>query len=248
MSWDCSSCGTKNEEYANFCTKCDLSKESAMVVVPIKRKRMCEECEHIHREDVYCHVFVEAADGDAADDYVSESESSSSSDSDDSDMSLGIPTKALTTQMSTKAVKMRPLLTPKYVKQMGFIRCNCKIGVPSENKRFEPMQRYVYCGNIQIQTYSEINYPSDRARYLQTLEDKYPESQRQRREIQRISDIAENLPNILTYLPLGSCSPVPQVSTYWNYGTSLYQRYIDMRNCVPWQVKFHKRTSFLARL
>lgn len=206
-----------------------------MVVIPIKRKRMCEECEHIHREDVYCHVYVEAADGEDAEDYVSESESSSSSDSDDSDVSLGIPTQALTAQMSTKAVKMRPLLTPKYVKQMGFIRCNCKIGVPSESKRFEPMQRYVYCGNIQIQTYSEINYPSDRARYLQTLDDKYPESQRQRREIQRISDIAENLPHILSYLPLGSCSPVPQVSTYWNYGTSLYQRYIDMRNCVPWQ-------------
>lgn len=208
-----------------------------MVEVPVKRKKMCEECGHIHREGVYCHVFVEAADGDTADDYVSESESSSSSDSDDSDMSLGIPTRAVNTQLSTKAVKMKPLLTPKYVKQMGYIRCNCNIGVPSENKRFEPIQRYVYCGIIQIQTYSEINYPSDRARYLQTLGDKYPESQAYRREMQRVSDIANNLPHILSYLPLGSCSKVPQVSTYWNYGTSLYQNYIDMRNCVPWQVQ-----------
>lgn len=148
MSWDCSSCGNKNEEYSNFCEKCDLNKETAMVVIPIKRKRMCEECEHIHREDVYCHVYVEAADGEDAEDYVSESESSSSSDSDDSDVSLGIPTQALTTQMSTKAVKMRPLLTPKYVKQMGFIRCNCKIGVPSENKRFEAMQKR--CSGMSI--------------------------------------------------------------------------------------------------
>ena len=242
MNWECSSCGAKNGEYANFCEKCDLSKETAMIQVPIKRRRTCEECGHIHREDVYCDVFVEAAEGDTADDYISESESGSSSDSDDSDMSLGIPKKPITTQMSVKAAKMRPLVAPKYVKDIGYIRCNCNIGVPSESKRFEPIQRYLYCGNIQIQTFAEINFHSERSRYLQTFADKYPESQAHRREVKKISDIAENLPLILSYLPLGSCSKVPQVSTYWNYGTSLYQKYIDMRNCVPWQV--HRYNCF----
>lgn len=207
-----------------------------MVVVEIKRKRMCEECGHIHREDVYCHCYVEAADGEGADDYVSESESESSSDSDDSDdLSLGIP-KVKVTSTVGKQPKMRPLLTPKYVKNIGYIRCNCNIGVPSESKRFEPIQRYVYVGPIQIQTYAEINYSSDKARYEQTFLEKYPESQAARREAQRVADIAKNIPNILSYLPLGMCSQVPQVCRSWNYGTSLYQNYIDMRDCVPWQV------------
>ena len=234
--WDCSSCGNKNEEDASFCTKCDLAKETAMVVVPLKRRKTCEECGHIHREGVYCHVYVEAADEDEDDSYVSESESGSSNGSEDSDeLSLGLP-KVKVTNTSGKQLKMRPIPTPKFVKNMGYMRCNCNVGVPSENKRFEPMQRYVYAGTIQIQTYAELNFPSDKARYEQAYLDKYPESQAQRREVQRVSDIAMNIPNILSYLPLGSCAKVPQVSTYWNYGTSLYQNYIDMRNCVPWQV------------
>lgn len=234
--WTCSSCNNKNEEESQFCEKCDLSKEVAMVVVQIKRKRMCQECGHIHREDVYCHVYVEAADGDGADDYISESESESSSGSDDSDdLSLGLP-KVKVTSASGKQPKMRPIPTPKFVRDIGFIRCNCNIGVPAESKMFEPIQRYVYVGPIQIQTYAELNYASDRARYEQTFLEKYPESQAQRREIQKLSDIAMNIPRILSYLPLGCCSKVPQVSTYWNWGTNQYQQYIDMRNCVPWQV------------
>lgn len=208
-----------------------------MVVVPMKRRKMCQECGHIHREDVFCHVYVEAADEDDAEDYVSESDSDSSSESDDSDdLSLGIP-KAKVESTSGKQPKIRPLQTPKFVKNIGFIRCNCNIGVPTESKMFEPIQRYVYVGPIQIQTYAEINYSSEKARFEQTFAEKFPESGAERRKIQRISDIATNLPLILSYLPLGSCSKVPQVSTYWNYGTSLYQNYIDMRNCVPWQVK-----------
>lgn len=221
-----------------FCEKCDLAKETAMVVVPIKRRRTCEECGHIHREDVYCHVYVEAADGDGAEDYVSESDSASSSGSDDSDeLSLGIP-KVLVKSTSGKQQKMRPLNTPGYVKKINFIRCNCNLGVPSESKRFEPIQRYVYVGPIQIQTYAELNYASEKARYEQTFLEKYPESGAHRRALQKLSDIAVNIPLILSYLPLGSCAKVPQVSTYWNYGTSLYQNYIDMRNCVPWQVRY----------
>lgn len=235
MSWECSNCGNQNEEGSAFCGKCDLNKEAVMVVVQVKRRRTCEECGHIHREGVFCHVFVEAAEDDGADDYISESESSNSSDDSD-DLSIGVP-KRILGNTSGKQGKMKPLLTPKLVKHMGYIRCNCNIGVPSENKRFEPIQRYVYVGPIQVQTYAEINYSSDKARYEQTLLEKYPESQAGKRALQRITDIAQNLPIVLSYLPLGSCSKVPQVSTYWNWGTSLYQRYIDMRNCFPWQVR-----------
>lgn len=212
-----------------------MNKEAAKVVVAIKRRRTCEECGHIHREGVFCHVFVEAADEDGADDYISESESSSSSSDDSDELSLGVP-KRILASANGKQVKMKPLQTPKYVSSVGYIRCNCNIGVPAENKRFEPIQRYVYVGPIQIQTFAEINFPSDRARYEQTFLEKYPESQSKKRELERITNIAQSLPNIMSYLPLGSCSKVPQVSTYWNWGASLYQRFIDMRNCVPWQV------------
>jgi hypothetical protein len=241
MSWKCSSCNKENEESSHFCEGCDLAKETAMVVVQVKRRKMCVECGHIHREDIYCHVYVEAADEDAEEDYVSQSDSHSSSESDDSDdLSLGIP-KAKVVSTTGKQPKLRPLQTPKFVRNIGFIRCNCNIGVPSESKMFEPIQRYVYVGPIQIQTYAELNYPSDMARYEQTLAEKFPESGAQRRAIQRMTDVASNIPRILSYLPLGQCSPVPQVCTYWNWGTSLYQNYIDMRNCVPWQV--HGRST-----
>ena len=86
---------------------------------------MCEECGHIHREDVFCHVYVEAADGDIGDIISDVAESSSESESDSDDGSLGLPkrnTAVAGTAIVGKQPKMKPLLTPKYVKRMGYIR------------------------------------------------------------------------------------------------------------------------------
>ena len=237
--WECLNCGCQNDRDNERCSKCDLEQEVAVTMQVLKRKRMCEECGHRHREGVFCHCYCEGAEGDGADDYFSESESESSesSDDDDDDVDLGI-TKAIM-KGTKKLPKMRPLATPKFVKDMGFIRCNCKHGVPPESKRFEAIPAIVLVGKLQVQTYAEIMVPSDKYRFETYLQSKFTATGAHRREEEWKTNIASNIPLILSFLPLGMCAPVPQVCSYWNWGTSLFQEYIDMRNCVPWQVTIY---------
>lgn len=199
------------------------------------RKRMCSTCGHRHREGFYCHVYVEGADDDGADDYISESDHESLV-STDSDESLDAKAQLEKEEKKNKLPKLRPLPTPNFVKLMGFMRCNCKVGVPSESKRFEPLPRIVLVDKIQLQTYNEIMIPSDRTRFQVYLKNKYPSSTEYIREEERRKAIALNIPRILSYLPLSQCAPAPQVCSFWNWGACLYTEYIDMRNCVPWQV------------
>lgn len=89
MPWECCRCGARNGESLENCEKCQLDKGTAVTMVVAKRKRMCEECGHIHKEDTYCHCFAEAADGDidmADEDIESEEDSS---DDDSTMLSLG---------------------------------------------------------------------------------------------------------------------------------------------------------------
>lgn len=236
-NWECLNCGETNDHDSERCTKCDLEKEVSVAMRVVKRKRMCEECGHRHREGVYCHAYCEEADGGGAlDDYISASESEEASSSDDSDdIDLGV-VKSIMASGGKKIPKMRPLDTPKFVKAMGYIRCNCKHGVPPESKRFEAIPAIVMVEGIRVQTYSEIMIPSDKYQFSVYMQSKYTAAGEYQREEEKKTSIALNIPLILSYLPLGSCSAVPQVCTYWNYGTSLYQEYIDMRNCVPYQV------------
>mmetsp|Transcript_3604 Transcript_3604/g.5616 ORF Transcript_3604/g.5616 Transcript_3604/m.5616 type:complete len:595 (-) Transcript_3604:1566-3350(-) len=243
MSWECLRCGQINEGTEYACTNCSLDKETALIYVVSKPKKYCEECGHIHREDTYCHVYVEAADDGDDEDVISESGSDTQADeynSSDDDLSLGIvkspKKKAEEEDAAAQVTKMKPLVTPHHIKKLGYIRCNCNVGVPSESKRFVPIPKYVYVGPIQIQTFAEINYPSDRNRHAAALAEKFPESGAARREADRLTNIASNIPHILSFLPLSQCSMAPQVSTYWNWGANLYTEFIDMRNCVPWQV------------
>ena len=68
---------------------------------------------------------------------------------------------------------MKPLNTPLYIKNMGYIRCNCKVGVPNESVRFEQIPRAIYVGNIQIQSYNELMDHNSKFLYLKALEEKY---------------------------------------------------------------------------
>lgn len=93
MLWECNACGHKTLKEINNCESCGIDRLVSLTMVIEKKRRMCEECGHIHREHIYCHVFTEAADSlDNNDDYVSEDEEdeedSESNASDD--MSLGI--------------------------------------------------------------------------------------------------------------------------------------------------------------
>jgi len=131
--------------------------------------------------------------------------------------------------------KMKPLPTPPYIKSVGYIRCNCNVGVPSESSRFVPLPRHIYVADIQIQTYAEITDYSDRNAFLLAQSKKYSEFQKLQMEEQRKIDFSSALPIILSYLPLGLCSHAAKVNSYWYRGTNMYSSYVDIRNSYPWQ-------------
>ena len=141
--WECMNCGRKNStaDDMDMCGGCAMEKEAAMIMIVQKKKRKCEECGHLHRENEYCAVFCEAAeDDDLGDDTMEETESESGgeADSDEDEDSDDEPSKA-----DTVEIKQVPLTTPSYAKAIRFIRCNCREGVPHESKRFEVIPRYI---------------------------------------------------------------------------------------------------------
>ena len=231
MNWECLNCGTRNPDEDDECSKCHLDRYSAMNMIIQRRKRMCEECGHMHRQGLYCHVYTETAE-DAIDEEEEEEEASALTDSDSDSDILG--TGAV---KQAEEMKLMPLKTPAFVKAIRYVRCNCNVGVPNDSKRFEPMPSVVQVGRIFVETYVEIMDPQERARFLKSSADRYAETKQDARIKQRNVDISYCLPHILSYLPLGQCNQAPMVNTYWNYGTNLYTLYIDVRNCVPWQVR-----------
>jgi hypothetical protein len=94
----------------------------------------------------------------------------------------------------------------------------------------------VMVDKIPIETYTEITDVAEQRRFKEAYRARYADTKQSVRLKQRSVDISYCIPHILSYLPLGMCSPAPMVNTYWNYGANLHTEYIDMRNCVPWQV------------
>jgi NMD protein affecting ribosome stability and mRNA decay len=66
MKWYCHNCGRKNDQNDVNCTKCGLDQEKALTMPVERRRRTCEDCGHMHHENIYCHVYTEA--GDSLDD------------------------------------------------------------------------------------------------------------------------------------------------------------------------------------
>jgi hypothetical protein len=235
MSWECLQCGLKNSKEVFECGKCSLDKEAATTILIRKKKTVCEECHHQHKEGLFCHVYTEAGDNEEEDEIgepEDRSSSSSSSDEDEDDAGLGLGSRV----KAAKKVVVKSLSTPSFIKKIGYIRCNCNVGVPMDSKRFVPVPQVLYCQEIQIQTYTEIADVSQRKFFFSNLQIRLSSLHEVRRQKNRPIFIANNMPLILSYLPLGACSSAPQVSSHWNNGTKMYQPYLDMRNCVPYQV------------
>ena len=64
MSWECKKCGHHTPKAVTNCESCGIDRMQSMMFIQ-KRRKSCEECGHIHREHVYCHVYSEAAEMDA---------------------------------------------------------------------------------------------------------------------------------------------------------------------------------------
>jgi len=84
MSWECKKCGHRTPKGVNNCESCGIDRMQSMAMV-LKRRRSCEECGHIHREHVYCHVYTEAAMMDELEqqDVFSDEDEESDDDSED---------------------------------------------------------------------------------------------------------------------------------------------------------------------
>lgn len=233
MKWICLKCGRKNDQKMTHCSKCGLDEEAALTYPVSRRRRSCEECNHIHREDMYCHVYTEAADSDLVDDVISEASEEDVTNNDDSDdeESLSRPMTASGVKMK-RPKKFRPLPTPAYVRAAGYVRCNCNVGVPDSIK-FEPIPQLHIVGGIAVEMYHEIVDENSRKRWLDFQASKMSQTALERKNVEDATKVAEMIPLILSYLPYGSCGPVPCVCSLWNWGTSLYKEYIDIRNCVP---------------
>ena len=212
-------CGRKNDQTDSHCTKCSIEQETAMTMNVEKRRRTCEECGHIHHEDVFCHVYTDAADDGEVDDTMVEdeedSDNSQNSDNDDDNAAFGLLNRKKSQQISTqkkKAIKMKPLKTPDYARIAGFIRCNCQVGIPNDSLKYEPIPRYLYNGKIQIQTFYDIMDPYDRNKFDEQVRIRCyaPEVLRKRKE-EDMNIIAEKLPLILSYLTYEQCSQAPKV-------------------------------------
>lgn len=243
MTWYCLKCGRKNLKEAVECSKCQLDRETAITYPVLKRLTKCEECGHKHREGAYCHVYTEAADQDMIEDVISESdeEAAAASDSDDSDDTPPpIKGKAAPVRVKTpkkkKSTRMRPLTTPAFVRAVRYVRCNCKEGVPAECPRFEAVPRVIMVDIIQVQTYTEIMDPSEHTRFVASIALQRTETATIKKARDEENQFAYSMPQILSYLHFGQCSEAPKVCRNWNYGTSLYKEYVDIRGFVPWQV------------
>lgn len=234
MKWICLKCGRKNDQTQANCTKCGLDEEAALTYPVTKRKKSCEECGHIHREDVYCHAYTEAAMEDMVDDVISEAseeDENEGSDDDDDSQSMSRPMTASGMRMR-KPKSMKPLKTPLYARVAGYVRCNCNVGVP-ESTRFDPIPQLLIIGNIAVETYHEITDEYSRKRWLDYQASKMSQTALERKVTEDATRIAEMLPLILSFLPYGLCGPAACVSSLWNWGANQYREYIDVRNCVP---------------
>lgn len=244
MKWICLNCGRKNDQYDQKCTKCGLDQEIALTSQISRRRKTCEECGHRHREDTYCHVYSEAGDEDGVGDYISEGEEEESeAESTDSEDQVQIlkakkDTIRAKTVNSKKPAKLKPLKTPDYVKAIRYIRCNCNVGIPNDSSFYEPIPPVLMCERIQILTYNELNDHNAKQIYQEHMKLRFSEQAMAKMYEEKIDGLTRSIPTIMSFLPYGLCSPIPQVCRYWNNGANLYKEYIDIRDCVPYQVRF----------
>eukprot|EP01038_Epipyxis_sp_PR26KG_P013209 gene13209-17702_t len=233
MEWECLNCGNRqNSEDVLACMQCGMEKYLASTMVVVKARRSCLECGHIHREGLFCHVYVEAADANfenEADIDASIDDTNTDSDSEDAS-SLG-----LSQSKAPKFAKIRILPTPLHIKKMGYVRCNCDIGVPRDSRFYEPIPRHILVGEIRVQSYEEIADQHERKKFLASLVRRNSDPLLILQKQEKLLDFARQIPRILSFLALGECSPAAVVNKNWNYGANMYKEYTDMRDCFPWQ-------------
>jgi hypothetical protein len=145
--------------------------------------------------------------------------------------------------------KKKTLPTPDWARSAGYVRCNCKIGVPSTGNRFDPVPARMFVGNIKILQYDDIidGYSASRPtskkqrkeegnnNYDNDDDDDDDEEELKLLQLRKQQQI-DLLPVIFSYLKLYECAVPAIVSKEWNFGANNYYDYRDIRDCIPWTV------------
>lgn len=173
-----------------------------------KIKRMCPECGHKHRNQTYCHAYMEAAvdddeeeggggGGGGGDDEEEED--------DEEDDLLGTKMKKEPT-FEKKEAASDELPTPFFVQKIRYTRCNCLVGVPL-SRDYEQVGRTLMCGNIVVKQYDDIinAIMAPPPRLLTPAEEEVAELAR---AASRNNKHMEVLPLVMRFLREGHCSEV----------------------------------------
>jgi hypothetical protein len=159
MPWECLHCGNFNDDLAtDECLKCDMEKQAAMNYVVKKRKNQCPKCFHSHFWGVACHCFTEgeADDEDEAQDEQKEEKEEEEEEDDEEEDILGAKVKDTEPVFASTDVEVpEDLPTPPWVKKIGYVRCNCKFGVP-QSKRYNKLPPVLVFSGIKIKQFSDV--------------------------------------------------------------------------------------------
>lgn len=255
--WECLKCGELNDHSYTECEDCGLTKDVAVRYIVQKRRKTCKECDHLHNELTYCHVYVEegekkedgagedddeGGEGENGEEDGEEEEEDDDDDDDDKDDDvLGVKEEKeekLNFSNNKEEKKMVPLPTPAFVKNIKFIRCNCKVGVRNRSKFYEKFpQGGLYCENIQILTYEDITDPDK-------VERRKEKKRREREEMggeegeqkRKMDEIGVLLPLVLRFMHVGQCWVTAVAAKAWMTGTNNFRDYTDVRDMIPWKV------------
>jgi WD40 repeat protein len=235
MEWECLKCGTFNEKYKAVCDGCDLDRDRA-ISLNVRLKTVCDECGHKHRGGKYCHMFVELPDMDDMDDLEDgdidiggDKDDEEDEESDDDEIKRKKAALAAVVQYDPQ----KPLPTPKYAKNAGFLRCNCTEGMPEGSKRYASCPKRQYCGDIEIGTWDRLmDAPPQKPKILTAAQE---EALERKAMWTRMDKMKQCLPLVLQFSELGKeCPSTIKVCRAWRDGTEAFQPYLDMRNCVPY--------------
>lgn len=65
-----------------------------------------------------------------------------------------------------KELKQKPLESPSYLENIGYVRCNCRQGIPSNNRNYESIPTPWKIGNTTVRTFERIMYEKGRCKSL----------------------------------------------------------------------------------
>lgn len=233
MSWICETCNTEQAAEATYCITCygenyyenyDTNYDAAYegdstTYVSSAKKTLCPNCYHKHQEGLHCHVYIEDEP---------EEEDEDQEDVLDDQLEDFDPMqfrKGRQFMDKEKERKIVPLKTPPHISSIGYMRCNCKVGIPATDSSYEQMPKEYQVGDIKVLTYDEIEIQLNR-------EPTHAEAEANLRQLQY--NITFFLPQILSFLPLSILAPAAIVNKDWNAGSNNYGYYRDVRDCVPY--------------